>query len=240
MTTRRARSGRPRARSAARTRGATSRASPSSAIPSIDGGGCAEQPVELLRQPVEDVALGRRELRPGGEVAHVARRHAEGVRHELGQVRRALAVEDPGHGGGQEAVGPVVEPESGPDEQELAERPRVERERDLGRDALGAVGRAAGRARRPGRGRSGRPERPRRALGEGQPARGARVPAEPELRPGGSSPAARVAGSTLAAVSRWANGLRSLPTPIRPSAQAWSGVVPRPENGSRTTSPGRE
>src|SRR4029079_14434591 len=51
---------------------------------------------------------------------------------------------------------------------------------------------------------------------------------------------ARVAGSTLAAVSRWANGLRSLPTPTRPSAQAWSGVVPRPENGSSTTSPGRE
>src|SRR5260221_6727736 len=51
---------------------------------------------------------------------------------------------------------------------------------------------------------------------------------------------ARVAGSTFAAVSSWAKGLRSLPTPIRPSAQAWSGVVPRPENGSRTTSPGRE
>src|SRR5207342_251664 len=51
---------------------------------------------------------------------------------------------------------------------------------------------------------------------------------------------ARVAGSTLDAVSRWANGFRSLPTPILPSAQAWSGVVPRPENGSRTTSPGRE
>ena len=51
---------------------------------------------------------------------------------------------------------------------------------------------------------------------------------------------ARVAGSTFAAVSRWAKGLRSFPTPIRPSAQAWSGVVPRPENGSRTTSPGRE
>ena len=52
--------------------------------------------------------------------------------------------------------------------------------------------------------------------------------------------AARVAGRTLEAVSKWANGLRSLPTPIRPSAHAWSGVVPRPENGSRTTSPGRE
>src|SRR5204862_2935055 len=49
-----------------------------------------------------------------------------------------------------------------------------------------------------------------------------------------------LAGSTFAAVRRCANGLRSLPTPIRPSAQAWSGVVPRPLNGSRTTSPGRE
>ena len=29
-------------------------------------------------------------------------------------------------------------------------------------------------------------------------------------------------------------------TPTRPSAHAWRGVVPRPENGSRTTSPGRE
>ena len=47
-------------------------------------------------------------------------------------------------------------------------------------------------------------------------------------------------GSTLAAVRMWANGFRSLPTPIRPSAQAWSGAVPRPEKGSRTTSPGRD
>src|SRR5258706_9274603 len=51
---------------------------------------------------------------------------------------------------------------------------------------------------------------------------------------------AAVAGSVFAAVRRWARGLRSLPTPIRPSAHAWSGVVPRPENGSRTTSPRRE
>ncbi len=50
---------------------------------------------------------------------------------------------------------------------------------------------------------------------------------------------ARVGGSTFAAVSRWANGLRSLPTPMRPSAQACSGVVPRPLNGSSTTSPRR-
>ena len=49
-----------------------------------------------------------------------------------------------------------------------------------------------------------------------------------------------VGGSTLAAVKIWANGLRSFPAPMRPSAHACRGVVPRPLNGSRTTSPGRE
>ena len=71
-----------------------------------------------------------------------------------------------------------------------------------------------------------------------QPAAPAFQPSRSEARRVDAS--ARVAGSTLAAVRRWANGLRSLPTPMRPSAQACSGVVPRPENGSRTTSPGRE
>jgi len=50
---------------------------------------------------------------------------------------------------------------------------------------------------------------------------------------------AAVGGSAFAAVRRCAKGLRSLPTPMRPSAVAWRDAVPRPENGSRTTSPGR-
>ena len=91
---------------------------------------------------------------------------------------------------------------------------------------------------RPGAGTGRRADRPLPRAGERRPARGVGVPAQPELGQARHRGRARVAGSTFEAVSRWANGLRSLPTPIRPSAQAWSGVVPRPENGSRTTSPG--
>ena len=55
-------------------------------------------------------------------------------------------------------------------------------------------------------------------------------PADPAFQPSRSAASrvvasARVAGSTFAAVSRWANGLRSLPTPMRPSAQACSAPV---------------
>ena len=47
-------------------------------------------------------------------------------------------------------------------------------------------------------------------------------------------------GWTFAPVSSTARGLRSEPTPIRPAKQASRGVVPLPENGSRTKSPSRE
>ena len=140
----------------------------------------AEEPVELLGEPVEHVALRRGERGPCRVVAHVARRHRERVRHQHRQVARALAVEDAGDGGGQEAVGPVVEPERGPDEQELAERPRVERQGDLDRDVFDAIG---VRVARPGardqgcRGVGRRPD----PFGEGQPAGGGRVPGQPEL-----------------------------------------------------------
>ena len=84
----------------------------------------------------------------------------------------------------------------------------------------------------------------RRGIGE-RPGR--RAPSQPRHRPPRRGEAPRAASAPRpasparpsTAVSRWANGLRSLPTPIRPSADAWSGVVPRPENGSRTTSPRR-
>ena len=144
----------------------------------------AEQAIELLRQPVEDVALRRREVGPGREIAHVARRHRERVRHQLREVARALAVEDAGQRGGEEPIGPVVEPERRPDVQQLAERPRVEREGDLDRHRLDAVGggAAGARDRDQGGGTAVGRDHP---LREGQPAGRLGVPAQPELRPGG-------------------------------------------------------
>ena len=103
----------------------------------------AVEPVELLRQAIEDIALRRRELRPDGEVADVPRRHREGVRHQLGQVRRALPVEDSSDRRRQEAIGPIVELEGGPHEQELPERSGVEGEGDLERNRLDARERRA-------------------------------------------------------------------------------------------------
>ena len=141
----------------------------------------AEQPIELLAQPIEDVAIGRRELGPGGEVAHVAGRHRERVGHQLGQVARALAVEDAGDGGGQEPVGPVVEVERRAHEQQLAERARVERQGDLDRDGLDAI-----RGRRPRTGarhERSRVERiGRHTCAQCQPVARARVPGQTELR----------------------------------------------------------
>ena len=111
-----------------------------------------------------------------------------------------------------------------PDEQQLAERPRVERERDLDRDGLVASRRPAAASRPPGPSDAGcagsRDDALARAAS--QPA-DVGVPARAGARRAGCAPRRGVAGSTLAAVSRWANGLRSLPTPIRPSAHAWSG-----------------
>ena len=61
------------------------------------------------------------------------------------------------------------------------------------------------------------------------------------MRRGRPRPSAsrRDGGSIAAAVSSCAKGLRSIPTPMRRSSPAWTGTVPRPQNGSRTTSPGR-
>ena len=197
----------------------------------------SEEPVELRGEAVEHVPARRGERGPRGEVADVARRHGEGVRHELREVARALAVEDAGDRGGEEAVRPIVELQGGPDEQQLGERVRMEREGDLARDDLVGARRTSRRAGSRDERRAGIGDDPRAELRPAAPPRRSRRAAAGRV---GSPPAPRVAGSTLDAVSRWANGLRSLPTPIRPSAQAWSGVVPRPENGSRTTSPGRE
>ena len=96
----------------------------------------AEEPVELRGQAVEDVTPRRGECGARRELADVARGHAEGVRHELRQVARALAVEDAGDRGGEESVGPIVQPQGRPDEQQLGEGVRMEREGDLARDGL--------------------------------------------------------------------------------------------------------
>ena len=139
----------------------------------------AVQPVELEREAIEHVAGRRLELGPRGELADVARRHRERVGHQLGQVARALAVQDPGQGGGEEPVGRLVEAQRAAHEQQLGERPLVERERDLVRDALVVIARpAAGAGRRDPRRRMGGAHE--HALGEGQPARGVRVPRQPE------------------------------------------------------------
>ena len=88
-------------------------------------------------------------------------------------------MEDPGEGGREEPIGPVVEAEPGPDEEQLAERPRVEGERDLDRHALGAAFRSgAGTGDRHERGRRGRVRRD--ALAEGQPVLRFGVPAQAE------------------------------------------------------------
>ena len=235
MTTRRARSGRPRC--------AEGLADPWRHVARIaeqghalgHGWRLAEEAIELRPEAVEHVPFRRGEVGPSCEIADVAWGHAEGVGHDLGEVARALAVQDARGRRGQEPVGAVVEAERRPDEEQLRERVRVEGEGHLGWDGLGEGGPDAGT----GGGDQGRRYGGQDALGELQP-----VGRLPRSRPvgvpsGGSSRRAGSAGSTLEPVRRWANGLRSLPTPIRPSAQACNGVVPRPENGSRTTSPGR-
>ena len=52
---------------------------------------------------------------------------------------RALAVQDAGQGCGEESIGAVLEVERCPNEQELSECPRVERQGDFGRDMLPTV-----------------------------------------------------------------------------------------------------
>ena len=93
---------------------------------------------ELLCEAGEHVALGPLERGPPGEVAHVAWRHAEGVRHEVGEVAPALAVKDPGQRRGEEPIRSVGEVQAAADEQELSQRARVIRERHFERDQLAA------------------------------------------------------------------------------------------------------
>ena len=129
-------------------------------------------------------------------------------------------MEDPGQRGGEEPVGRLVEAGGGPDEQELAQRPRVEGEGDLGGNGLAA--RSPGRSAEPAAGtrRRGAPAATRAASSSQAAASNDQSMRRPARR---ASSSRAVGGSTLAAVRTWASGLRSLPTPIRPSAQAWSG-----------------
>ncbi len=107
------------------------------------------EPTELRGEEDEEVAVRRGEARPRRVVARVAGSHAERIRHELGEVAGPPAVEDPDEGSRQEAVGRVVEVETRAREEDLGQRPRVEREGDLRGDGLaaltGAVGRTCGR-----------------------------------------------------------------------------------------------
>ena len=116
-----------------------------------------------------------------------------------------------------------------------AVRAVVEAERASGRTAAGRAcpGGTRGRPRRdgldaaPAERRSRRPGCGRRRIGhdpsgERRPARRRRS-RRAGARSGGSWPRRASPARPSTAVSRWANGLRSLPTPIRPSAQAWSG-----------------
>ena len=183
MTTRRARSGRPRARRAARARRPGGRARRRGARCRWSRAAAGGTGGRAWRQGVEDVALRRLVAGAGHEVADVARRHAERVGHDRRQVRRRLAVEDPGQGPGEEAVRAVVEAELRADEQEL------------GRACAGGR-RARPRSGRPPCARRGRrrcPLRGRRPTdGPGAPARARRARA---TRPASAAQASRRAAS---------------------------------------------
>ena len=89
-------------------------------------------------------------------------------------------MQDPRDRRGEEAIGPIVELEGGPDEQELPERSRVEGEGDLERDRFDAGERRALRAGGgdEGVGVSGLG---RDARAQGEPVARVRVPCEAEL-----------------------------------------------------------
>jgi hypothetical protein len=100
-------------------------------------------------------------------------------------------VEDARDGGGQEAIGSIVQSQGGPDEEQLTKRPWMERQRDLDGNCLCPLGRRVTRAR----------ERHKRIRvggsgvnpgGKGKPARCAGVPGESQLgEPGGRLGAGR-------------------------------------------------
>ena len=89
-------------------------------------------------------------------------------------------MEDPGERAGEEPVRAVVEAELGPHEQQLGERARVERERDLVRDGLGP--RASGPPPEPAAGTKadGWPGRAIDPLGQGEPGGRLGVPGQPQ------------------------------------------------------------
>ena len=157
-------------------------------MPSIGRGRLAEESVELGGEAVEDVPARRGELGPGREIADVARGHAERVRHELGQVARALAVEDAGDRGGEEAR------RCGPRGRATSARTAAGRACPGGTRARPRLGRArppASASPRAGAGtrrvaRVG--DDPSR---EGQPRRGLGVPGEAELGEPGRGGGAR-------------------------------------------------
>ena len=90
-------------------------------------------------------------------------------------------MEDPGQGGREEAVGPIVETQPGSDEQELAQRSWMEGERDLDWDGFTAAVRSG-----PGTGdrheRCGRRRVGGDALAEGEPILRFGIPAESKPR----------------------------------------------------------
>ncbi len=180
MTTSRARSGRPWARRAARARRPAVRASPWSAIPARGGQRLAIEAVQLGRQGVEHVALGRLVAGPGDEVADVARGHAERVGHDRRQVGRR-SCRGGSRPGRRRGTGPCGRRACRcvRTQEQLRQRPRVERERDLVRDGLRAGVRAAA-----GAGRGHQRRRVARVrlhlLRQGEPGRRVGVPGEAE------------------------------------------------------------
>ena len=138
----------------------------------------------------------------------------------------------------EESVRPILEAKRRPDVQQLAERPRMEGQGDLDRHRFDAIG---GRATRPGDGH----RRFRSAMGrdhafaEGEPAGRFGVPAQPQRgKPGHRLGAGR--RLDLGRGQQVGERVEVVADPDPTFAHAWSGVVPRPEKGSRTTSPGRE
>ena len=197
MTTRRARSGRPRARSASREADAgVARVAEQGDAPR-GGHGLAVQPAQLVVEQREGVALGGVEVGPGHEVADVAGGHAEGVGHDGREVAAALAVEDAGQRRQDEAVGSIVGVQAGSQVQHLGQRARVEGQRDFGRDG-GAGSRPSSRAadgRLPGAGATDGSAEP--GVGDDRgPGRSRATPPRRRTRPGAAT-ATRVLTSAL-------------------------------------------
>ena len=162
---------------------------------------------------------GEWKLGPGDEIADVAGGHAEGVGHDRREVAAALAVEDAGQGGQDEAVGSIVGdrgPPAGTAPGPACEGGRPGRLRPgrarpgvagPGRRTAGCRGAGARTSSEPGSATTARRSRatPRRTAAQARRRAATRV-----------LTSALLGGSTLAAVRTWAKGLRSLPAPIAP------------------------